>query len=186
MLAELARVVDTATAAYEDYDHARALEATEQFFWTFCDDYLELVKERAYTGEGAAQASAVAALRTAIDVMLRLLAPVIPFATEEVWSWTHEGSVHTAAWPTVAELDSPEAPIGLLPAVSAALIGIRRAKTDAKASQKTDVLSAVLAGPDLLALAADDLRAVGRIANLEIVEADDVEVREIVLAEQLG
>ena len=148
MLAELARVVETATTAYDDYDHARALEVTEQFFWTFCDDYLELVKERAYTGEGAAQASAVAALRTAIDVMLRLLAPVIPFATEEVWSWTHEGSVHTAAWPTVDELGNPDAPRGLLPAVSAALIGIRRAKTDAKASQKTDVLSAVLAGPD--------------------------------------
>ena len=148
MLAELARVVETATKAYDEYDHARALEATEQFFWTFCDDYLELVKERAYTGEGAAQASAVAALRTAVDVMLRLLAPVIPFATEEVWSWTHEGSVHTAAWPTVEELGSPDAPRGLLPAVSAALIGIRRAKTDAKASQKTDVLSAVLAGPD--------------------------------------
>src|SRR5205085_4267019 len=78
MLAELARVVETATKAYDDYDHARALEATEQFFWTFCDDYLELVKERAYTGDGAGQASAVAALRLAIDVMLRLLAPVIP------------------------------------------------------------------------------------------------------------
>ncbi|HET8896444.1 MAG TPA: valine--tRNA ligase, partial [Protaetiibacter sp.] len=88
MLAELARVVTESTRAYEAFDHARALEVTEQFFWTFCDDYLELVKERAYTGEGAAQASAVAALRLAIDVMLRLLAPVIPFATEEVWNWT--------------------------------------------------------------------------------------------------
>src|SRR5690606_29773699 len=101
MLAELAAVVAEATRAYEAFDHARALEVTEQFFWTFCDDYLELVKERAYTGEGAPQVSAVAALRLAIDVLLRLLAPVLPFATEEVWSWTHTGSVHTAAWPSV-------------------------------------------------------------------------------------
>jgi valyl-tRNA synthetase len=182
MLAELARVVDEATRAYEGFDHARALEVTEQFFWTFCDDYLELVKERAYTGEGAAQASAVAALRTAIDIMLRLLAPVIPFATEEVWRWTHDGSVHTAPWPSVDELPATE-PRGLLPATSAALIGIRRAKTDAKASQKTPVTSAVLAGPAILADAVDDLRAVGRIERLDLVEAQEVAVSDVVLAE---
>ncbi len=182
MLAELARVVEEATRAYEAFDHARALEVTEQFFWTFCDDYLELVKERAYTGEGAAQASAVAALRLAIDVMLRLLAPVIPFATEEVWNWTHDGSVHTAAWPSVEELPATE-PRGLLAATSAALIGIRRAKTDAKASQKTPVTSAVLAGPALLADAVDDLRAVGRIERLDLVEAEEVAVTDVVLAE---
>ncbi len=183
MLAELGRVIEEATRAYEGFDHARALEVTEQFFWTFCDDYLELVKERAYTGEGAAQASAVAALRTAIDVMLRLLAPVLPFATEEVWAWTHEGSVHTATWPRASELGTSTGPRGLLPAVSEALIGIRRAKTDAKASQKTPVASATLAGPAILAEAADDLRAVGRIERLDLVEAESVEVRDVVLAE---
>jgi valyl-tRNA synthetase len=182
LLAELRTVVATATRAFEDYDHARALEATEQFFWTFCDDYLELVKERAYGGEGAGQASAVATLRTAIDVLLRLLAPVIPFATEEVWSWTHEGSVHTAAWPTVEEL--PFEPTGLLALASAALIDIRRAKTEAKASQRTPVASATLSGPAAIAAAADDLRAVGRIAELTLVEADEIAVTDIVLAEE--
>jgi valyl-tRNA synthetase len=175
MLAELGVVVDTATRAYEEYDHARALEVTEQFFWTFCDDYLELVKERAYAGD----ASAVYALRTALEVVLRLLAPVIPFATEEVWRWTHDDSIHRASWP---ELDTIE-PSGLLPAVSEALIGIRRAKTDAKASQKTEVVSATLAGPAMLADAADDLKAVGRIADLTLVEADEIAVTDIVLAE---
>ena len=182
LLAELDAVVAEATRAYEKYDHARALEVTEQFFWMFCDDYLELVKERAYTGEGAAQASAVAALREALDVLLRLLAPVVAFATEEVWSWTHDGSVHTAPWPVSGGRD----PRGLLPAVSAALIGIRRAKTDAKASQKTDVATAVLAGPALLAEAADDLRAVGRIAELKLETADEVAVTAIELAEAQG
>ena len=184
MLAELGRVVALATRAYEEFDHARALEVSEQFFWTFCDDYLELVKERAYTGTGAPQASAVAALRRAIDVLLRLLAPVIPFATEEVWRWTHEGSVHTSAWPTVAELGVDSEPRGLLPAVSEALIGIRRAKTDAKASQKTEVTSLTLAGPAMLAEAADDLRGVGRIQQLDLVVADEVAVSDVVLAEQ--
>ena len=182
MLATLAEVVATATSALESYDHARALETTEQFFWTFCDDYLELVKERAYaSGEG--QRSAVAALRTAIDVFLRLLAPYLPFATEEVWSWTHEGSVHVAPWPTVAELGSPAAPTGLLTAVSEALIGIRRAKTDAKASQKTEVVSATIHGPAAIRDALGDLAAVGRIGRLEVVDAETIEVRDIVLAE---
>jgi valyl-tRNA synthetase len=183
MLAGLGVVITTATNALEDYDHAKALETTEQFFWIFCDDYLELVKERAYgAATDGAQASAVVALRTAIDVFLRLFAPYLPFATEEVWSWTHDGSVHTAAWPALDELGADAGPSGLLQSVSAALISIRRAKTDAKASQKTYVVSATITGPAILADALGDLGAVGRIANVEFIEADEIVVRDIVLA----
>ncbi|MET4780546.1 valine--tRNA ligase [Glaciihabitans sp. UYNi722] len=181
VLAELDRVVAAATSALDEFDHARALETTEKFFWTFCDDYLELVKERAYgAATPAEQSSAVHALRSGIDTMLRLFAPFIPFATEEVWSWTHEGSVHTAAWPTVAIETEPS---GLLGVVGEALIGIRRAKTDAKASQKAEVISATITGPALLQLAADDLKAVGRIAQLNFVEGDQIAVTDVVLAE---
>src|SRR5699024_10127262 len=91
MLAELDQVVDVATAALRSYDHARALEATESFFWTFCDDYLELVKERAYDADNAARGSAVSALRRALHTLLRLFAPFVPFATEEAWSWWNTG-----------------------------------------------------------------------------------------------
>jgi valyl-tRNA synthetase len=182
MLAELGAVVSLATNAYDAYDHARALEVTEQFFWAFCDDYLEVVKERAYGAIGdAGQASAVAALRTAVDIFLRLFAPVLPFATDEVWSWTHEGSVHTASWPTPPLTSSAT---GLMGLVSDALIGIRRAKTDAKASQKTNVVSATITGPALLSHASDDLRAVGRIAELTFTEGDEVAVSSIVLEEE--
>ena len=187
LLAELNRVVEIATAAFDNFDHARALETSEQFFWTFCDDYLELVKERAYgASDPAGQASAVLALRRALDVLLRLFAPFIPFATEEVWSWTHDGSVHTAAWPTAVAgpTVSGAEPTGLLALVSEALIGIRRSKTDAKASQKTEVTSATIAGPALLQQAIDDLKAVGRIATVTFVAAEAVEVSDIVLAEQ--
>ncbi|WP_336626121.1 MULTISPECIES: valine--tRNA ligase [unclassified Microbacterium] len=169
MLATLDEVVRDATKAFESYDHARALEVTESFFWTFCDDYLELVKERAYNQADAGQASAALALRLALSTLLRLLAPVLAFAAEEAWSWFEEGSIHTAAWPTPLEIDGDPA---VLKAASEALIGIRRAKTEAKASQKTPVARlALTADPvtvDLIRRAEGDLRAVGRIAQLDL------------------
>ncbi|MBX3067787.1 MAG: valine--tRNA ligase [Cryobacterium sp.] len=183
MLAELDAVIREATASFEQYDHAKALESTEQFFWTFCDDYLELVKERAYGAQGpVAQRSATTALRSAIETMLKLLAPVLSFATEEVWSWTHTDSIHRSTWPEPLGLSTNQ---GLLKLVSEALIDIRRAKTDAKASQKTEVLHATISAPELLSLATEDLKSVGKIANLDFAPGDDVVVTEIQLAQEL-
>ena len=189
MLASLRSVVADATTALTNYDHAKALEVTESFFWTFCDDYLELVKERAYNLDHPEQGSAVAALRLALNVMLRLFAPVLPFATAEVWSWFNEDSVHRSTWPVVSELSattSAEGNPAVLVAASAALIGIRRGKTDAKASQKTVVLSATINAPAatiaLLTHALDDLRAVGRIEILNLAEAAELSVTDIELA----
>ncbi|MGO1539906.1 MAG: valine--tRNA ligase [Leucobacter sp.] len=192
MLAALAQVIEGATRAFESYDHARALEVTESYFWTFCDDYLELVKERAHgsTGDPAGQVSAVAALRAALSVFVRLFAPFLPYATEETWSWWQEGSVHLSAWPTTSEvmdLAGIDADPQLLNLIGSALIGIRGAKTSAKASQKTQVVRAIVHAPEpvtqRLRLAAADLAAVGRIADLQIesAEVSEVTVVDIVL-----
>ncbi|MEO6201053.1 MAG: valine--tRNA ligase [Cryobacterium sp.] len=187
MLAALAAVVTQSTTAFENYDHARALETSESFFWTFCDDYLELVKERAYGESGPAQASAVAALRTALSTLLRLFAPFVPFATEEAWSWSNDGSVHQTSWPSAEDLRAADSGNpALLELASRALTGIRRAKTDAKASQKTPVSSALISGAarevGLLAQAEDDLKAVGRIEELVFAEGSELAVTSIVLA----
>ncbi|MGR6741556.1 valine--tRNA ligase [Microbacterium sp. F1-18] len=186
MLATLDRVIVDATRAFEAYDHARALEITEAFFWTFCDDYLELVKERAYDRSDEGQASAALALRLALSSLLRLLAPVLAFAAEEAWSWFEEGSVHTASWPEASGIDGDPA---VLTTASAALIGIRRAKTEAKASQKTPVsvlsLRADAATIERLRRAEGDLKAVGRIAELDLLEGDgDLVVERVELAPQ--
>ncbi|MDN4615139.1 valine--tRNA ligase [Leifsonia sp. F6_8S_P_1B] len=189
MLQNLAEVIADATAALENYDHARALEVAETFFWTFCDDYLELVKERAYGEATPEQASAVVALRVALSAFLRLFAPVLPFATEEAWSWFEEGSVHVADWPQAAETASADWPDTrkVLATVGRALTGVRGAKTAAKASQRTPVDSAVISGPadEIAAVeaAAGDLRSVGRIAELRFASADELTVTDILLAQ---
>ncbi|MGA8978690.1 MAG: valine--tRNA ligase [Pedococcus sp.] len=185
MLAELRDVVGKATAGFESWDHTRALETAETFFWRFCDDYLELVKDRAYGGQGEpGAASARAALRIALDVQLRLLAPFLPYVTEEVWSWWHEGSVHRAAWPTV---DDVAAGAGgdatVLTAVGEALAGVRKAKSEAKVGMRAEVASLVLAGPTEWVARVQqveaDLRAAGRItATPTYAEAETPEVRD--------
>ena len=185
MLAKLREVVGTASKAFENYDHTKALETTETFFWTFTDDYLELVKERAYSQEGYTTqeiGSAVLALREALGVIVRLLAPFLPFATEEVWSWWQEGSVHQAAWPSHDEL--PDGSAELLGAASEALIAIRKSKTDQKLSMKAEISIMVLQGPAVLSQAQRDLAAVGRIANLNLEQADKVAISSMEFAEQ--
>jgi len=174
MLTALNEVVAAATAAFESYDYARALERTETFFWTFCDDYIELVKTRAY-GEGPAAQSAARALRIALDVLLRLLAPVLPFATEEVWSWWQQGSVHQASWPGGADLQADGDPAVL--AVAGEMLGrIRKAKSDAKASMRAEVArAAVRDSPARVALlqeAAIDLANAGVVVELVVEQGE--------------
>jgi valyl-tRNA synthetase len=147
MLTRLAEVVDDATRALDDFDYARALERTEAFFWWFCDDYLELVKGRAYGTQGDDQAhSAQAALRQALDVIVRLFAPFLPFVSEEAWSWWHDQSVHSESWPDTESLGL-DGDAAMLAPVSEVLAIVRRAKTEAKLSQRATVDELVLTGP---------------------------------------
>jgi valyl-tRNA synthetase len=173
LLATLAGVVRQASAELDAFNYTAALEATETFFWTFCDDYLELVKDRAYGGRGeAAAASAKATLTTALSVQLRLFAPFLPFVTEEVWSWWQEGSVHRCDWPSADALEAVADGVegAILLDTSTVLMGVRKAKSEAKTSMRTDVAVASVTGSpealDRVALATNDLKATGRIAEL--------------------
>ncbi|WP_432574527.1 valine--tRNA ligase [Kineococcus sp. SYSU DK005] len=174
VLVDLAQVVRTATDAFERYDHAAALEAAERFFWTFCDDWVELVKDRAYGARGEqAQASARATAAIALRTLLRLFAPFLPFAAEEVWSWWQDGSVHTAAWPAVDELGPAAADTGargVLRGAGQALSALRKVKSEAKVSQKNPLGAATVYGPaDVIAAAARaeaDVLAAGRAASI--------------------
>ena len=183
MLARLASVVDEATTAFETYDYARALEKSESFFWWFCDDYVELVKTRAYS-EGTGSDSARAALQRALSTLQRLFAPHIPFATEEVWSWWQSGSIHRASWPMqedllggTAAVESTEA---LLDAVCNVLAAIRRTKTEAKVSQRAEVehvlVNATVAQTALLQFGLVDLLNAGVAQTIEFSQQESEQI----------
>jgi len=172
MLGGLAILVEEVTKSFESYDYARALERTEAFFWSWCDDYLELAKDRAYGG-GPPGASATTALRTALSVLLRLFAPALPFVAEEVWSWWQRGSVHRADWPTPDGLRA-HGPIDLtvFAAATQILSQVRKAKSTAKASLKAPVARIVIRDSHervrALQRAVCDLKAAGSIADVDL------------------
>jgi valyl-tRNA synthetase len=189
VLADLGRLVDGATTDLDGYDHARALERTETFFWAFCDNYVELVKARAYGEFGDDRAgSARSALTVTLSTLVRLLAPFLPFVTEEVWSWwAAGGSVHRAAWPTGGERGDlgagghPE----VLAVASEVLARARRAKTEAGRSLKARVASLTMTdSPERVGwarAAADDISAAGGIDDLawKVIEGGPAEITVI-------
>jgi len=187
MLSRLADVVEEATTALEQFDYARALERTEAFFWWFCDDYVELVKTRAY-GETQDSSSARVSLRRALSVLQRLLAPMLPFATEEVWSWWQSGSIHRTNWPTsnetLAGCTANKDGLAELDAIYVVLAAVRRAKTEAKVSQRAEVAKLKVTSDaktlKVLRTNIDDLRNAGALQEIEYTESSsDGESREI-------
>jgi valyl-tRNA synthetase len=181
MLATLADLVDDATAAFSTFDYARALERTERFFWSFCDDYLELVKGRAYGSAGPeASASAAIALRGALSTLLRMLAPIMPFVTEEVWSWFESGSVHRADWPDAEPLRLADADPLVFQVAGDVLGTVRKKKSEQKRSLITPVDRAVVHDTAerlrALASAEPDLREAGKIVALATEIAAELRV----------
>lgn len=152
---KLGQLVHSATHAYDEFNFAQALQDTETFFWThFTDTFVELAKPRAWQGDGSAKhspeqrASAIAALRLGLNVLLRLFAPVLPYITEEIWSWvfaeeSEHASIHVAPWPSSSELAQVAAPQNQESFALAveALTAINKAKADAQVSAGRVVLS---------------------------------------------
>ncbi|CAN5765560.1 valine--tRNA ligase [soil metagenome] len=173
MLAKLDTVVAESTVAFDNFDYARALERTEAFFWWFCDNYVELVKGRAYGSRGESPASSARiALRWALDVLTRMLAPVMPFAAEESWSWWHDGSVHLARWPGPSGVEGLGDLVDLLDPAIEVLGRVRRSKTRQKVSQRSAVRRLAITAPeqmhDALRTALADLSEAGNIATVDV------------------
>jgi valyl-tRNA synthetase len=195
LLTNLARLVRESTDDLERYQYTRVLERTETFFWFFCDNYLELVKARRYGDHGAEPAgSANSALLTSLSVFLRLFAPFLPFASEEIWSWWRPGSVHKAPWPTEQEIldaagGADERGAQALQMAAQVLGEIRKKKSEGQRPLKTPAARVVIRAPeDKLALLPDveqDLRASGLIRQLDTLVSEVLQV-EVELAPPEG
>ncbi len=169
-------LVEQVTASFEEFDYAHALQDTESFFWAdFTDTFLELVKGRARQGDG----SATAALRLGLGVLLRLFAPVLPYITEEVWSWafaeeTGARSIHRAPWPGAADFAGVAAPAdpASFDAAVACLAAVNKGKSEASVSGGRVVTRLVAAANpatlDRLRPVAADVMSAARVEGHEL------------------
>jgi valyl-tRNA synthetase len=176
LLTNLLGLVRNATEKFEQYDYAWVLQHSEAFFWDFCDNYLELAKARKYGDRSEADAaSANAAMLVALSVLTRLLAPFLPFVTEETWSWWHDDSVHMSAWPTPEELEKvlgapSEEDSRVYQRTSEILGDIRKRKTERQLSPGAPLQHVAISSPDaletMLGAAGADLQAASRAQAL--------------------
>ncbi len=185
LVERLRTTITQATTAFEAFDYATALQAAEDDFWKFCDHYLELVKLRSYSEEDTPERrSAMAALTFGLRTFLKLLAPFLPYVTEEVWSWAfaskdgRDRSVHTSAWPTVDEIDGVDRPEydGVFEAAVEMLATIRGAKTKAQKSLRWPVSKLEIVGPEAerkaLKVALEDVLRAGHVASEAVTISD--------------
>jgi valyl-tRNA synthetase len=131
MLSRLHATLHEVDAYYEDYEFAKATEALYHLVWDeFCDWYLELAKGPLAAGGPAADTTKIV-LGHVLDVVLRLLHPVVPFVTETLWTTlTGRESVVIAEWPAVRkDLADPDAEAQIA-SVQNLVTEIRRFRSD--------------------------------------------------------
>ncbi|MEA2510283.1 MAG: valyl-tRNA synthetase, partial [Actinomycetota bacterium] len=171
LIARLQSAIVQITKRWDAWEHQNALALAETWFWSdLCDNYLELSKGRAYRSDP----SAIATLRLAMGVVLRLFAPIVPFMTEEIWQTVagQKESVHVAPWPTAEELPAGEDD-GCFNAAVEVLTQVRRAKSQAKVSMRFPVRQLRVSGTEAqlgsLKLVMEDVTETGNVADYELV-----------------
>ncbi|HOI41998.1 MAG TPA: valine--tRNA ligase [Elusimicrobiales bacterium] len=191
----LKATVEKSREDFSNYDYAAVLLYVETEFWNFCDNYLELVKGRAYSGSPAQARSAAAALEWTVGVFLRLFAPFLPFITEEVWSWsfaarTGHPSVHKAPWPDASEMAAVNGDTRTFVDARTILDAIRTRKAAEKRSVKWPVSKLrVECGPQqaaALKMVMDDILAAGCVDKSGVELMDTKSENVIGVSVELG
>jgi valyl-tRNA synthetase len=161
LLSRLEATIASVTAKLEEYDFAHAAAEAYAFFWSeLCDWYLEIVKPRLYEGEAEVSAT----LLWVLERILALLHPIMPFVTEEIWSYhpSHRGHLAVHPFPVAdGALLDPRAEKEVRAAIE--LTGRLRAWRDLVEAPAATVLPARAEG-------APPREFVGRLARFELGE----------------
>ena len=146
ILSKLSRVAKTATEKFMDYEYSHTKLETETFFWhTFCDNYLEIIKDRLYNADKRgkeARLSAQYGLYQALLTIIKLMAPIMPFITEELYQLYYQKyektkSIHLAKWPDIKMIDEHAEHIGDF--VVQVIEYARKQKSEKQLSLKTPI-----------------------------------------------
>jgi len=168
LLSRLGKMVKEATEFYKEYNIPEARRSIETFFWhDFCDNYLEIIKERIYNVEKRGKEAKVSAQYTlyqSLLAILKLIAPIMPHITEEIYqayfkNYEKTKSIHITEWPSSFEEDK-----NALEAGNAAIdiiTKVRQFKSKEGKSLKTEIILGIDKNQEkILKPVLDDLRAV--------------------------
>ncbi len=181
---ETKKLVAEVTADLLDYEFGLAKIKIEKFFWTkLTDHYLELIKGRLYGQSEEAKKSAETTLVYLLDIFCHLLAPFVPFITEEIYQQFFrdkkysEISIHLRKWPKTEKFDKQTVENGNL--IIEAVEAIRKYKSKRGIKLNEELKKANFIGPigwcDSLKPFEEDLKNVGRIGEINWENKDEGE-----------
>ncbi len=145
-LTQLNHLIKSSTEAFEDYNYSKAKLEADSFFWQiFCDNYLEIVKNRVYNGTEEEKASAFYTLYHAFLAILKLMAPITPYITEELYQThfrKHEGckSIHNETWPEQIKIKSGKDDDKIWAKLIEVISHVRQEKSKAQKSMKAEII----------------------------------------------
>lgn len=153
-LYQVTMLINGVTSSFSNYEYSKAKSALENFFWKdFCDNYLELVKRRVYQGKGEERKSAQYVLYQSLLVIIKMLAPIMPFITEDIYQehfkkFEKNKSIHISKWPEkdVWKLREASYSGDQWPIILKLISDIRQEKTKAKKAMNSEIILTIPQG----------------------------------------
>ena len=166
-LNKLNGLIEKATKSFDEYNYSHSKLEADNFFWkVFSDNYLEIVKNRVYNGTKEEKDSASYTLYQALLTIVKMMAPITPYITEEVYQnhfkkYEKEKSIHITKWPKEIKISSNKNDDVKWEKLIEIISKVRQAKSKAKKSMKAEIILTITKEDKLLLKEVlDDLKSV--------------------------